>query len=731
MALLKPLKRGGYVLTFNELNNFILQFVAPPETSKDSLIEFSMVPGYFILPKNLIDKNTFLNNAEIEFPIYYNFFAKQQQTHIICTEEQKSIMQTVLKESLFGPENPNYAEDDFRNSKNYHFDLNKEAKNFAGYTLGDCVKFHVFDKNNRVSLENGLGVHVSNDNELKFFLPMDANPLIIKDPDKNIVNLPYRYLNNNVLVEEKKNNLTHFSPPKFGFTCLGSSNGFDPAGSTSGFILWLNGSGILIDPPANAITWLEKDNLSFSLISGILLTHCHADHDAGILQNIMKGNRIPIYTTVTIWESFKRKYINLLSQGGFDEDTFNKMCDFIPVYIDEALILEDAEISFNYSLHTIPTINISVKFENKSLFYSSDTFFAEKTYDMVDKQIISTDRYYGFIDDFKNHDVIIHETGGGVIHSTFSMLDKVVPKNKKVYTYHCSKAEYDAYINENPKCSFIYPKVGLSETVSLLKMPKMSCFDFLSSFKLFEDLSSEKIKTLSENAGFKSYYAHEEIITQGDEGDDFFIIRHNWADVFVDNVKIKKYISYDFFGETSSVRDSIRTATVKAGESGCECLKVKGKAFKNILEDTQLWADLYNLNHVRDKGSFDLVSNSSCFTGFTSAMKVYFQMKLKYQEYHIKELGEEILSQEKLKEYGYFLVKGEVKADFINHKKDYFISEYSFLGDIRNLLFDTELKINKICAESEIVRVFAISKADLQEYFKNYPIIYPRLNYSF
>ena len=41
----------------------------------------------------------------------------------------------------------------------------------------------------------------------------------------------------------------NFDPPMFGITTLGNSHGFDTNGSTSGFILWVNKKGIMIDPP--------------------------------------------------------------------------------------------------------------------------------------------------------------------------------------------------------------------------------------------------------------------------------------------------------------------------------------------------------------------------------------------------------------------------------------------------------------------------------------------------
>lgn len=40
-----------------------------------------------------------------------------------------------------------------------------------------------------------------------------------------------------------------FTPPHFGVTILGNSHGFDCKGSTSGYIMWINQRGIMVDPP--------------------------------------------------------------------------------------------------------------------------------------------------------------------------------------------------------------------------------------------------------------------------------------------------------------------------------------------------------------------------------------------------------------------------------------------------------------------------------------------------
>jgi ribonuclease BN (tRNA processing enzyme) len=62
---------------------------------------------------------------------------------------------------------------------------------------------------------------------------------------------------------------------------LGNSHGFDHCGSTSGFIIWINKKGIMVDPPPFTSKALRKMDIPPNLIDKIILTHCHSDHDAG------------------------------------------------------------------------------------------------------------------------------------------------------------------------------------------------------------------------------------------------------------------------------------------------------------------------------------------------------------------------------------------------------------------------------------------------------------------
>ena len=98
-----------------------------------------------------------------------------------------------------------------------------------------------------------------------------------------------------------------FDMPEFGITVLGSADGFTKDGTTAGFVLWMRGRGILVDPPAHSAHYLRENGIASRKITHVILTHCHADHDAGTFQKILLEGRVTVMTTKTIMASFVRK----------------------------------------------------------------------------------------------------------------------------------------------------------------------------------------------------------------------------------------------------------------------------------------------------------------------------------------------------------------------------------------------------------------------------------------
>lgn len=96
------------------------------------------------------------------------------------------------------------------------------------------------------------------------------------------------------LYKESFQHKIKFIPPNFGVTVLGSSHGFDPKGSTSGYIVWINGRGIMVDPPPFSTHLLKKKGIPQNMIEWMIITHCHADHDAGAFQKILESKKVEV-----------------------------------------------------------------------------------------------------------------------------------------------------------------------------------------------------------------------------------------------------------------------------------------------------------------------------------------------------------------------------------------------------------------------------------------------------
>ncbi|KAH9259393.1 hypothetical protein BASA81_002436 [Batrachochytrium salamandrivorans] len=170
-------------------------------------------------------------------------------------------------------------------------------------------------------------------------------------------------------------------------------------------------------------------------VQHVLITHCHADHDAGTMQKIMLEDHITVVTTNTIMKSFVRKYsaVSDLSQDKISEKfTFRaaKVGDWIP--------LLGGLLRVFYSFHTIPTIGFQVQFGGKSLVYSGDTFFhPEEITRLATSGVLSPERAQDLLAFPWDSDLILHECGVAPIHSPLVCLGQLPdPVKSRLYLVH-------------------------------------------------------------------------------------------------------------------------------------------------------------------------------------------------------------------------------------------------------------------------------------------------------
>lgn len=171
----------------------------------------------------------------------------------------------------------------------------------------------------------------------------------------------------------------------------------------------------MVDPPIFATHELKKSGVPSNLIDWVIITHVHADHDAGIMQKILDSSKVELITTKTIMNSFLRKYSAIT---GMPEVELKALFTFRPVIIGTKLRLNGGVFDFFYSLHTIPCLGFSVSFENKSIHFSGDTFYSPQALNkMVLDGVLTKERSDRLCSNKWNHDLILHEAGVPPIHT--------------------------------------------------------------------------------------------------------------------------------------------------------------------------------------------------------------------------------------------------------------------------------------------------------------------------
>lgn len=86
-----------------------------------------------------------------------------------------------------------------------------------------------------------------------------------------------------------------FSPPLFGVTVLGNSTGADasPDSAPTGYVIWVNRRGILVNPPPYAAARLDREfGVHPSLISDVIVTSVREGSEGGALQKIMQEEQV-------------------------------------------------------------------------------------------------------------------------------------------------------------------------------------------------------------------------------------------------------------------------------------------------------------------------------------------------------------------------------------------------------------------------------------------------------
>jgi len=104
---------------------------------------------------------------------------------------------------------------------------------------------------------------------------------------------------------------------------------------------------------------------------------------------------------------------------------------------------------------------------------------------------------------------------------------------------------------------------------------------FLSKVRLFKRLPQPDHKSLADAMTPQNFQSGNVIITQGDDGDSFYLIQDGTCNVDIDGKTVATLKRGDYFGEVALLRDEPRTATIVA-TSKVETLMVTRETFVKL-----------------------------------------------------------------------------------------------------------------------------------------------------
>jgi CRP-like cAMP-binding protein/glyoxylase-like metal-dependent hydrolase (beta-lactamase superfamily II) len=689
-----------------------IQFGIPPETIKDGMALGLDVPGAYVVPHELFDRRRGISVAEFEFPAYYNFFLLKRRARLVVEDAAiEARIRAVFQETLFGPVAP---PDDREFDETYPRELRPDFAKETGYfrsqggkqiQVDDLVEFVHFGKDRVARLSPRVTIELRHDG----YVVRDG-PEEIAWPPLEVALAPRE--------AAADSSAQPFEPPAFGITVLGASHGFDPAGKTTGFLLWLGERAILIDPPIDSTEYLGARGVAPKQIDGVILTHCHADHDAGTFQKLLEETQITLFTTPYVLGSFLRKYSAL---SGLKEDLLRRTFHFHPVRIGAPVHVRGAEMWFRYTLHSIPTIGFEVFYGGDSLFVSADTLYdPERVAKLHEQGILTRARRDDLSRLSSHHSVILHEAGIPPLHTPTSVLAKLPADVKKqMYLVHIASKDVPKGVGLKPA------EVGLEHTIRVdvdevepRFAEAMALLDVFSMVDFLRDLPLSRARALLQAANQITLPAGETIVHEGTRGDSFYVIVRGTVSVNKEGRSIKRYGAGDYFGETALILDQPRSADVIA-KTEVDLVVIDRSDFLAALRGTSTLRRLENLARVRAEGAWELMEVNTVLSHLTSAQKTQLQS---FMVLHDARENEVLWADGETPRRAYLIDDATVQidlADGANHDKLRPFGAAAFVGD-----FDALRSGSMGSSTARVVRsgkVFAIERPDLVRFFDDNP----------
>jgi CRP-like cAMP-binding protein/phosphoribosyl 1,2-cyclic phosphodiesterase len=686
-----------------------IQFGMPPETIKDSMALGLEIPQTFVVPPDMFDRRRGLSVAEFEFPSYYNFFALKRRARLVVEAGVEARVRAVFQETLFGPASapaeveyagdyPLGARPDFARESEYF----RSVPGRRRLDVDDLVQFLQL-KDGRVELGQGIVLASHTDG----YQVLDGAEQVARV--RHTIELPGRTSGmTDVACAAPDSSRAFFHGPAFGVTVLGASHGFDPAGKTTGFLLWMGGRALLIDPPTDSTAYLREHGVSPKNIDGVILTHCHADHDAGTFQKLLEEGQVRLFTTPHILGSFLRKYSAL---SGLSQDTLRRTFEFNPVRIGSPVHIRGGELWFRYKLHSIPTIGLEAFYGGQSIAISADTLYEpERIHEMHERGVLAAARRDELLAFPSHHQLNLHEAGIAPLHTPASALLALTDAQKaNLVLVHIASKDVPAGLTP--------AKVGLEHTYRLhvetpqfadaiARLDAFAMVDFLRELPLARARALLQVsRTLVKNSGDK-------ILEQGTRGESFYVIESGTVAVVRNEIVLKRYTTGDYFGETALISGQPRRADVVA-ETQVELLVIERDDFFSLLRGSKTMARLQRLARGQAEGTWELITKNPILSKMSSAQKT--QLETFFTPVELT-LGQRLWNEGEVPNRAFLIDRAIVVLEGTKEER---FQQGAFLGDFDALL--TQKPATSSARTTQAGRAFCIEEADLTAFFADNP----------
>lgn len=451
------------------------------------------------------------------------------------------------------------------------FSLTEEEK--RGEFIDETLTFHHFDENHAVYIANRKDkrkklkvvqvrpsvFEISRGGKLKYSIDMVKMEPVKKTFDVQPIKRPF-----------------------MGVTFLGTGSGFTPKYENSCLIVWTEGKGIMVDVVSESYFLAMKYGITSNDVNYTFLTHIHSDHDGGILEKILHGNRVKVISSRIIFESFLRKVEAITC---LPKNVIGEFCDFIEVEPHKTIKLpgfKNSYFTFDYSLHSIPSGRFALTYKSngvkRTISHSGDTKYDEEKINNWYRQGVFSEKrrddILGFIWDA---DLIIHDVGGGVLHTDLDSLKQIDRElAKKMILVHQDNVP-------DPNSSFRFAPEGQTEVV--IEEQRDSSRDEMETIKqamLFSKLQQNHLLELFSRSEVQRLKDKEIVFSQNDFGKFFYVILEGFAEIIIDGKLLTIYEKGNFFGELAiATGNPLRRATVRA-KGSLTLLKIHKKYYKQF-----------------------------------------------------------------------------------------------------------------------------------------------------